>query len=64
MGANISKSYSSLKSRLNLFKLFSEFSSQWSSQKLCFGLLKFLVYYFPEFAFVFVNMGPYMGAKT
>ncbi len=46
MGGKTSKCYSSLKSFLNPFKLFSEFSSQWYSQKYCFGLLKFLSFWF------------------
>ncbi len=41
MGAKTSKRYSSLKSLLNPFKLFCEFSSQWSGQMFSFGFLKF-----------------------
>ncbi len=50
------------KSRLNpSFQTFSEFSSQWTLQKYCFGFLKFKVFRFSLFFFffVFVNMGPY-----
>ncbi len=39
---------------------FSEFSSQWSSQKYFFGFFeKLWVYDFHDLFFVFVNMGPY-----
>ncbi len=41
------------------FQTFSEFSSQWSSQKYCFGFLKFWVFDFSGILFVFVNIGPY-----
>ncbi len=41
MGAKTSKRYSSLKSLLNPLKPFPEFSSELSSQKYCFGCLKF-----------------------
>ncbi len=40
------------------FETFSEFSSLLSSQKYCFGFLKFWVFEFPRFFFR-VNMGPY-----
>ncbi len=40
------------------FQTFSEFSSQWSWQKYCFGYLKFELLIFQEFFFAFVNMGP------
>ncbi len=38
------------------FQTFSEFSSYWSSQKYCFEFLKFWVFEFSGFFFVFVNM--------
>ncbi len=40
------------------FQTFSEISSQWSSQKYCFGFLKFWVFDFSGILFVFVNIGP------
>ncbi len=40
------------------FQTFSEFSSQWSSQKCCFRFLKFLVFDFSGILFVFVNITP------
>ncbi len=41
------------------FQTFSEISSQWSSQKYCFGFLKFWVFDFSGILFFFVDMGPY-----
>ncbi len=41
------------------FQTFLEFSSQWCSQKYCFGFLKFWVYDLSWIFFVFVNMGLY-----
>ncbi len=43
------------------FQNFSEFSSQWSSQKYCFESLKFWVFDFSDFFVVFVNMGLCFG---
>ncbi len=44
------------------FQTFSEISSQWSSQKYCFGFLKFWVFDFPGIFFAF-TWDP-MGAET
>ncbi len=41
------------------FQTFCEISSQWSSQKYCFGFLEFGVFDFSGILFVFINMGPY-----
>ncbi len=41
IGAKTSKGYSPVKSLLNPFQLFLKFSSQWSSQKYCFGFLSY-----------------------
>ncbi len=40
------------------FQTFSEISSQWSSQKYCFGFLKFGVFDFSGIFFVFIKIGP------
>ncbi len=57
MGAKTSKRYSSLKTRLNPFKLFLTFVSG-AHKHYSFEFLKFWVFNFSRF-FVFVNMGPY-----
>ena len=45
-GAKTSKRYSSLKSVVNPFKLFFDFSSQWSSQKVLFWIFEILSFRF------------------
>ncbi len=63
MGGKTSRRYSSLKWLLNPFKLFSGFSSHWSSQKYCFWIFEVLSLWFSHFFSFFVTWDP-IGAET